>query len=189
VADEETKKAMVIDPGAEAETIMGRASHLGLDIKQIVLTHGHVDHMAALNDVKEASGAGVAVHEADVATMQDDFLSHFIGIRQPEFKEPERLLKDGDEIKVGGLTFNVIHTPGHTPGGICLYGEGALFSGDTLFFYGIGRSDFPGGDGPQLLKSIRSRLFSLPEETKVYPGHGPDTTVGAERRGNPFLAD
>ncbi len=189
VADEKTKEAVVIDPGAEPDTILGRASQLEFDIKLIVLTHGHVDHMAALSDVKEASGAAVAVHEADVTTMKDDFLSYFIGIRKPEFAPPERLLKDGDEVKVGAVSFKVIHTPGHTPGGICLYGEGVLFSGDTLFFYGIGRSDFPGGDGPQLVESIKSRLFGLPEETKVYPGHGPATTIGAEKRGNPFLTD
>ena len=187
VASEKTKEAIIIDPGAEAETILGRATQFGLDIKLIVLSHSHVDHIAALNEVKEATGAEVAIHAADVATMKDDFLSLFLGIRQPDAAPPERLLKDGDKIRVGDLSFRVLHIPGHTPGGICLYGEGAIFSGDTLFYYGIGRSDFPGGDGEQLLESIKSRLFSLPDDTKVYPGHGPDTTIGAERRGNPFF--
>jgi len=187
VADEKTKEGVIIDPGDEAEKILGRVKSLGLDIKLIVLSHGHVDHTAALNEVKEAIGAEVAVHADDRATLKDDFLSLFTGIKQPVIAPPQRLLKDGDEIRAGGLSFKVLHTPGHTPGGICLYGEGVLFSGDTLFSYGIGRADLPGGDAGRLLDSIKCRLLSLPDKTMVYPGHGPDTTIGTERRGNPFL--
>ncbi|MEE8205066.1 MAG: MBL fold metallo-hydrolase, partial [Dehalococcoidales bacterium] len=142
---------------------------------------------AALKEVKEATGAEVAVHTDDKATLADDALSAFLGIVPPELPTPDRLLDDGDRIEIGGLSFTVLHTPGHSPGSICLLGEGVLFSGDTLFNYGIGRADLPGGDPEQLMKSIHSRLMPLADELKVYPGHGAETTIGAERRGNPFL--
>ena len=187
VADEKAKEAIIIDPGDETEAILGRVERLGLDIKIIFLSHGHVDHTAALSQVKEATAAEVAIHTDDRATLSDDFLSLFIGVKKPKIAPPDRLLKEGDEIMVGAVSFGVLHTPGHTPGGACLYGEGVLFSGDTLFNYGIGRPDLPGGDAEKLLESIKNRLMTLPDETKVYPGHGPETTIGAERRGNPFL--
>ena len=187
VGDEKTRQGIIIDPGDEAGKILGRVEKFGLNIITIVLSHGHVDHTAALQEVKAATGAEAAIHEDDKATLKDDFLSLFMGIKQPDLEQPEHLLKDGGEIKIGESRLKVLHTPGHTPGSICLYGEGVLFSGDTLFNYGIGRSDLPGGNGQQLLESINNKLLSLPDETKVYPGHGPETTIGAERRGNPFL--
>jgi glyoxylase-like metal-dependent hydrolase (beta-lactamase superfamily II) len=187
VADEKTKEAIIIDPGDEAESILDRVRRLKLDIKLIFLSHGHVDHTAALSQVRKATGAEVAIHADDKVTLSDDYLSLFIGVKKPKNIPPNRLLEDGDGIMVGGLSFRILHTPGHTPGGTCLYGEGVLFSGDTLFNYGIGRPDLPGGDAENLLKSINNHLMILPDETKVYPGHGPETTIGAERRGNPFL--
>jgi glyoxylase-like metal-dependent hydrolase (beta-lactamase superfamily II) len=182
-------EGMIIDPGDEAKRIMNEVKDSGLDIKIIALTHGHIDHVGALKEVKEATGAGVVIHTDDVAILKDKFLSIFLGIRHKSPPPPDRLLNDGDTVSVGELSFKVIHTPGHTQGGICLLGEGVLFSGDTLFNYGVGRSDLPGSGGnhEQLIDSIKKRLLVLDDDIKVYPGHGPETTIGAERRGNPFL--
>jgi len=179
---------MIIDPGAEAVVIMNKVSDLGLDIKFIILTHGHIDHVAALKEVKEATGAKVAIHTDDASSLQgQSFFAEQFGLSYQVPPSPDGLLKDGDSIDIGDLHFLVLHTPGHSPGGICLLGQGVVFSGDTLFNYGIGRYDLPGGDYSQLMKSIDTKLMVLPDETTVYPGHGPGTTIGAERRSNPFL--
>jgi glyoxylase-like metal-dependent hydrolase (beta-lactamase superfamily II) len=182
-------EGMIIDPGDEAKCIMNEVKDSGLDIKIIALTHGHIDHVGALKEVKEATGAGVVIHTDDVAILKDKFLSIFLGIRHKSPPPPDRLLNDGDTISVGELSFKVIYTPGHTQGSICLLGEGVLFSGDTLFNYSVGRSDLPGSGGnhEQLIESIKKRLLVLEDDIKVYPGHGPETTIGTERRGNPFL--
>ena len=188
VGAESNKEGMIIDPGADAEVILKKVSDLGLDIKHIVLTHGHIDHIGALKEIKEATGAEIAVHAEDAASLQgQSFVAEQFGIPFQDPPPPDRLLQDGDSIDIGDLRFSVLHTPGHSPGGICLFGEGALFSGDTLFNFGIGRYDLPGGDYYQLMNSITTRLMVLPDETAVYPGHGPATTIGAERRANPFL--
>lgn len=187
VGDRTGGQGMIIDPGDEADRILAVVKKLGLDIKHIVLTHGHIDHIGALSEVKEATGADVAVHVDDVATLNDRSLSIFLGIPYHTPSAIERLLKDGDSVIVGGLAFTVIHTPGHTPGGICLLVEGVVFTGDTLFHYGIGRGDLPDGSYEKLMESIRNRLMVLDDNIVIYPGHGPETTVGAERRGNPFL--
>ncbi len=187
IGSEADREGMIIDPGDEAKLILSEVKDLGLDIKVIALTHGHIDHIGALKEVKEATGAQVAIHTDDVRVLKDRFLSIFLGIRRRSPPPPDRLLNDGDTISVGGLKFTVIHTPGHSQGSICLLGEGVLFSGDTLFNYGVGRADLPGGSYSQLIDSIRNRLMVLPDEVAVYPGHGPETTIGAERRGNPFL--
>ncbi len=187
VGDEATREAMVIDPAAEAGVILRSIEELGLKIKSIVLTHGHPDHVAALKEVKEATGAEIAVHTGDAEYHRQQALALLFGLFCPDPPPPDRLLRDGDSLDIGGLHFQVMHTPGHTPGGICLLGHGVLFSGDTLFNYGIGRYDLPGGDYALLMNSLRATLMSLPDETIVYPGHGPKTTIGAERRDNPFL--
>lgn len=184
--DETTKQGIIIDPGDEPDTIMAAVSRLGLKIETIALTHGHADHVGALARVKKGTGAQVAIHAADVGILKDRMLSVFLGMAHYSPAEPDRLLKDGDVISAGGLSFTVIHTPGHTPGGICLYGAGALFSGDTLFCEGIGRADL-GGDYDVLVGSIRRKLLTLDDKVVVYPGHGPQTTIGYERRNNPFL--
>lgn len=192
VGSEASKQGIIIDPGDEAEAILGRVADLELDIKLIVLTHGHIDHVGALKAVKETSGAEMAIHADDAKSLRGlrGFLQSVLvpGLSYPVPPPPERLLQDGDSLDVSDLHFKVLHTPGHTPGGICLLGEGVVFSGDTLFNYGIGRTDLPGGSYHRLMESIRTRLLVLPDNTIVYPGHGPETTVGDERAGNPFLS-
>ncbi len=187
LGDEANKDGAVIDPADEAENILRSVEELGLTIRCIILTHGHPDHFAALKEVKEATGAEIVVHTDDAEYHRQGTLALAFGLYCPTPPPPDKLLNDGDSIDIGDLRFKVIHTPGHTPGGICLLGHGVLFSGDTLFNYGIGRFDLPGGDYAQLLNSLQSRLMALPDETIVYPGHGPQTTIGTERQKNPFL--
>ena len=187
VGSEASKEGMIIDPGDEAEVILRNVKDLGLEIRSIVLTHGHIDHIGALKEVKEATGAKVAIHTDEAKSLQEQSLSTMLGLSYPTPLPADRLLKDGDSINIGDLHFLVLHTPGHSPGCICLLGQGVLFSGDTLFNYGIGRADLPGSNYSQLMNSIHTKLMTLPDNTTVYPGHGPDTTIGAERNGNPFL--
>jgi len=187
VGSEASKEGMIIDPGDEAEVILRNVKDLGLEIKSIVLTHGHIDHIGALKEVKEATGAEVAIQTDEGKSLQGQSLSTMLGLSYPTPLPPDRLLKDGDSIDIGDLHFLVLHTPGHSPGCICLLGQGVVFSGDTLFNYGIGRADLPGSNYSQLMNSIHTKLMTLPDNTTVYPGHGPDTTIGTERSGNPFL--
>jgi glyoxylase-like metal-dependent hydrolase (beta-lactamase superfamily II) len=190
VGDETTKQGMVIDPGAEGRAILRAVSELGLSIKLIVVTHAHFDHVGAVPAVKEATGAQLAIHEADASMRLGPFarmMASISGGSFPRSSQPERLLRDGDVIEIDSLRFTVLHTPGHSLGGISLYGHGMVFTGDTLFNYGVGRSDFPGCSHRQLIDSIKRKLMSLPDDTIVYPGHGPPTTIGEEKRGNPFL--
>jgi len=187
VGSESNKAGMIIDPGDEAGRILNKVKDLKLDIKFILLTHGHIDHTGVLKEVKEATGAEVAIHGDDVEHLQDRLVAVAFGLSYPAPPPPDRLLKDGESLDIGDLHFEVLHTPGHTPGGICLLGEGVVFSGDTLFNYGIGRADLPGGNYSQLINSLQTRLMTLPHNTIVYPGHGAATTIGAEREGNPFL--
>jgi glyoxylase-like metal-dependent hydrolase (beta-lactamase superfamily II) len=189
VGSESNREGMIIDPADKAKEILKRVEDLQLDIKLIALTHGHIDHIGALKKIKEATGAEVAIHADDAGSLRKQPLTIMLGLFYPIPPPPDRLLKDGDSIEVGDLHFAVLHTPGHTPGGICLLGEGVVFSGDTLFNYGVGRADLPGGNESRLMNSIQSRLMTLPDETIVYPGHGIDTTIGAERKGNPYLQD
>ncbi len=187
VGSEANKEGMIIDPGAEAEEILNNVKDLGLKIKSIVLTHGHIDHIGALKEVKEATGGEVAIHSDDAKFLQGRSLGAAFGLSYPSPPPPDRLLKGGDSIDIGDLRFLVIHTPGHSSGGICLLGPKVVFCGDTLFNYSIGRTDLSGGGYNQLLDSIHTKLMILPDDTVVCPGHGPDTTIGTERRANPFL--
>lgn len=188
VACPRTQKAMVVDPGDEAERILETVDKLGLDVQLVVNTHGHFDHVGGNSLLVEKTGAELCMHRADLpllkvaATQASSY-----GLPAVESPEPKRLLENGDLVEVGDLSFEVIHTPGHSPGGICLYGEGHLFSGDTLFAGSIGRTDLPGGDIHQLLTHIRSHLMVLPDSTVVHPGHGPDSTIGSEKSINPFI--
>ena len=187
-----TKQAMIIDPGAEAKTILKTVQQTGLSISLVVITHAHIDHIGALREVQEKTNARFAIHEAEKGFLLSTPMRMLTSIGVSPVKSPpppDRLLKEGDRIDVGDLHFEVLHTPGHSSGGICLSGHGVVFSGDTLFNSGIGRTDFPGMSHERLIRSIREKLMVLPDETMVYPGHGPPTTIGDERRGNPFLQD
>ncbi len=186
IGSEATGEGMIIDPGAQAEDILRAVEKLGLTIKLIVLTHRHPDHVGASAQVKKATKAPLASHAecAKYLPQSPDYVyeSPFEGA-----PKPERILEEGDEIEIGNLHFKVLHTPGHTPCGISIVGEGHVFTGDTLFNYGIGRYDLIDGDYDQLINSIRTKLLTLPPETVVHPGHGPDSTISTEKRANPFL--
>ena len=186
--DEASQETLIIDPGAGASEILKRLETLGLKLKLIVLTHRHPDHVGAVKELKDATGAQLAMHADEAPRPRSDrppgAASPFGGQPLPI---PDRLLKDGDAIELGNLRLSVIHTPGHTKGGICLLMDGILFSGDTLFNNSIGRFDMPGGDGKQEVQAIMTRLMTLPDDTIVLPGHGPETTIRAERENNPFL--
>lgn len=188
VGSEKTGKGLIIDPGGDINEISHAVDDSRLEIKAIVLTHGHSDHIAALYDIQRYTGASVAIHRED-----DDFLhgrgaySMMFGISYRTPAPADRLLDEGDAIEIGDLHFQVIHTPGHTPGSICLRMDNGVFTGDTLMHRGIGTTLMPGSSRRQLIHSIHSRLMVLPDDTLLYPGHGRQTTVGAERRNNPFI--
>ncbi len=186
VGSEKTLDGMVIDPGDEADEILGDVSAQKLRIGQIVLTHGHIDHIGAVKELKDITKASLAAHAEAAKSLPRNASNTTFGMSYPTPPPPDRLLKEGDQITVGDLTFTVLYTPGHSPGSICLYGDGVLFSGDTLFREGIGRSDLPGGNYRELVASLQ-RLMKLPPETVVYPGHGPKSTIGWEKEHNPFL--
>lgn len=188
LADEKTKEAVVIDPGDDANDILAIIKDKGLSIKYIIDTHGHFDHIGANARLKEISGAEILVHEADnfllsAAPKQ----AQAFGMKAPASPPADRFLKDGDVIKAGEVSLTVLHTPGHSAGGISLLEDNMVFTGDALFAGSIGRTDLPGGDLMTLITSIKTKLLSLPEETLVFPGHGPDSTIGAEKSENPFL--
>ena len=186
VGSEATREGMIIDPGADAEEILENVRKLGLKIKIIVLTHQHLDHVGAAGQVKEATGAEVTAH-VEAARYLPQSPSYIFKPPYEASPYPDRLLKGGDSIDIGDLHFTVLHTPGHTADGISLAGNGVVFTGDTLFNYGIGRYDLVDGSYQQLMDSIHTKLMVLPDDTRVCPGHGPDSTIGTERRANPFL--
>ena len=188
LVDGSGRLAIVIDPGLESEGIYDVILQERLQLAAIVNTHGHFDHVCGNAFFKAKTGVPILLHKDDVELMRQAAQQALsFGFRVPNLPAPDRLLTDGEEVVVGGSHLRVLHTPGHTPGGICLYGDGIVFVGDTLFAGSIGRTDLPGGSYDLLLDSIRNKLLPLPDETVVYPGHGPATTIGEERLRNPFL--
>ena len=186
--DEETNEGVIIDAGDNGQEILAYVRDNGIDIKLLVNTHGHWDHIGAVDVLRDALGVQLAIHREDATmlTASEEEMavySVFVGKKKPA----EILLEDGDVINFGKSSLKVIHTPGHTKGGICLYGGGCLFSGDTLFASSVGRTDLPGGDYHEILHSVNVALAQVADETKVYPGHGPASRMGRERRCNPYL--
>ena len=188
VINEEQKKGVVIDPGGDADQILEKIEQKGITIEAIFLTHGHSDHIMAVDEVREVTGAKVYISEADadMLTKASSNLSVYMGAGR-EFKAADEFLIDGETITAAGLKFQVVATPGHTKGGICLLCGDTVFCGDTIFSESIGRTDLPGGSYSQILHSIKTKIMVLPDEMKLLPGHGPATTIGWERRRNPFL--
>jgi glyoxylase-like metal-dependent hydrolase (beta-lactamase superfamily II) len=191
VSCEETGDATVIDPGGDEEKILSLCSEGRLNVKYIIDTHGHPDHVCGNGRIKEATGAEILMHPDDaVFFWQPEVKEYFAMLGLTESPRPDKLVKDGDIITIGTVELQVIHTPGHTPGGICLYNAPDCFTGDTLFVGGVGRTDFPGGSTEELQESIRKKLLVLPPETVVWPGHGyggSKSTIEEEARSNPFL--
>jgi glyoxylase-like metal-dependent hydrolase (beta-lactamase superfamily II) len=189
VADQEGNAA-IIDPGIDSEQVLGWARQNHFTLAWILITHGHFDHVFRAAFFGRATGAAIAISEADVGLllhMRDAAaIWGFQGGEAPQ--HPDRLLKDGDEIQVGSLTLRVVATPGHSPGSVCFLLDGFMFVGDTLFAGSVGRTDLPGSSPEALMSSLRDKLLSLPSETIIYPGHGPASTIAEEKRSNPFLA-
>lgn len=191
VGDEETGDGLVIDPAANVDGIVAEAERKGIRIQYIVNTHGHVDHISGNQQMKDKTGARIVLHEAD-ADMLVSTPSMVLRMFGAKPSPPaDMTVKEGDVISVGKVGLKVIHTPGHTPGGMCLYADGYLFTGDTLFVGGVGRTDLPGGSWNVMSRSIREKLMTLPDETIVLPGHNygsaPTSTIGREKKTNAFL--
>ena len=186
---EKTMKAAVIDPGGNADRILQRLSELKLQTVMIINTHGHFDHIGGNGDLLKATGAELIIHRDDSILLEraGEHAAAF-GLRAEPSPAPTRLLNGDETLQLGELTLQVIHTPGHSPGGVCFYVDDYLFVGDTLFAGSIGRTDLPGGHHQLLIAGIKEKLLPLPENTKVYPGHGPMTTIGEEKLHNPFLS-
>lgn len=191
VSCEETGEAAVIDPGGDEKKILDRCAQHDLKVQYIIATHGHPDHTCGNGPIKETTGAQIVMHKDDAEFFwQPDVQQYFSMLGLPESPKPDILVTDGDIISFGREQLQVIHTPGHTPGGICLYNPPNCFTGDTLFTGGVGRTDFPGGSTQKLMSSIRKRLLDLPPETVVWPGHGyggSKSTIEEEAGSNPFL--
>lgn len=186
-----TKKAAVVDPGGDVDRILEVAKDNGLEIEKIIATHAHPDHVCGVRELKEATGAEIVMHAADEEFFSRDEVSSYFSMLGLEASPPADItVEEGDSVAVGEGDLQVIHTPGHTPGGMCLLNGKNLITGDTLFVGGLGRTDFPGGSHRELLDSIHQKLLVLPEDTVVWPGHGyggSRSTIGEEKRSNPFL--
>ena len=188
VWDDHSKEGVIIDPGENAELILRTVKELDIDIKYILVTHGHFDHVAAVAPLKRELNADFLAHKDDFFFIEDGKNAAFrwgFDIEQPP--KPDRFIKDGDTIKVGNFELQVLHTPGHSPGGVSFLYDRMVFGGDTLFQRSIGRTDFRMGSFDDLSNSIKTRLYTLPDDTVVYTGHGPITTIGKEKKYNPFV--
>src|SRR5947199_5857422 len=190
IGDEQTHEAMVIDPGDNIDHILEILKQEKLAPKQIVVTHAHIDHVGGAMKLKAATGAPILMNQNDYALLKMlDVQAAWIGMRPPGTVQVDESVVDGSVLQVGGITSNIIHTPGHTEGSICLFfpQEKKLIAGDTLFAGSIGRTDLPGGSFDNIIRSIHTRLMALPDDVEVVPGHGPLTNIGSERETNPFL--
>lgn len=190
LGDETSREAIVVDPGDDISRIVALLQQHQLTVKQIIITHAHIDHIAGAQRLKQLTGAPILYNQLDIPLVKMmDMQAGWLGIPTPEVPTPDDTLEDGKIIAITGLTGSILHTPGHTEGSVCLYlpQQALLLAGDTLFAGSIGRTDLPGGDTRKLLTSIRDSLLPLPNDTTVIPGHGPRTTIGAERESNPFL--
>ena len=185
---EQTQEAVVIDPGDEAKRILSGLQKKALTLKYIINTHGHFDHVGANKALKDMTGAPILIHREDAPMLANLSASAGMWGMRAEDSPPDQFIKDGDRIVFGQITLEVIHTPGHSPGGISLYTPKVVFVGDTLFAGSIGRTDFPGGDYDLLISGVRNRLFVLGDDVQVFPGHGPATTIGYEKKYNPFFS-
>jgi len=190
IGDETTRDAMVIDPGDDIADVLAIIQKHHLSVKQIVITHAHIDHVGGAMKLRQATGAPILLNQNDYALLKMlDVQAAWLGMRPPGEVEIDRSVGDADKVEAGPLVANVIHTPGHTEGSICLYFPAAqkLIAGDTLFAGSIGRTDLPGGCFDKIIRSLHQKVLALPDETVVVPGHGPLTTIGDERESNPFL--
>lgn len=188
VVSDDTGEGVVIDPGGMAKEILAYIREKKLSIQAVLDTHGHCDHIGANDAIRDETGAPLYIHKADAPMLSDMRLnlSAFMGFKALS-RPAEHLLSEGDKISFGQSELEVIHTPGHTVGGVCFVGDGVVFTGDTLFAGSIGRSDFPGGSEVELIGNIKKKLLALPDEMKVYSGHGPSSEIGWERQCNPYL--
>lgn len=181
-------KAVVIDPGDEADEILRQLGARGWTLDKILLTHGHFDHVGAVAALKERTGASVHIHPADADLMRSaGRQGAMFGLHVPDPPPPDVLVREGDTVSLGDAAFLVLHTPGHTPGHVTYLSGDLAFVGDLIFEGSIGQTDLPGGSLDELLRAVREKIFTLPRDTILFPGHGPATTVGDEKRGNPFF--
>ncbi len=190
IGDEQTREAMVIDPGDQIEDILRILAEERLQLKQIVITHAHIDHVGGAMKLKAATGAPILMNQSDYALLKMlDMQAAWVGMRPPGPVQIDEGIADGRVLQIGEIRSNVIHTPGHTEGSICLYfpDQKKLIAGDTLFAGSIGRTDLPGGSLEKIMSSLHARVLALPDDTLVIPGHGGQTTIGDERETNPFL--
>ena len=192
LGSEQTREAIVIDPGDEIETVVSRLEKHGLTAKYIVATHAHIDHVGGFKAIKEKTGAPLYLHRSDLFLYEAlPMQAQMLGLTAPPVTEIDAWLDHGDQLGTGEVKLDVIHTPGHTPGSLCFHtaSEAHLYAGDTLFMGSIGRTDLWGGSFEQIMESLLRRVVNLPDETVVIPGHGPKTTIGREKIYNPFLRD
>ena len=190
LGDEASGQAIVVDPGDDIPSILAALARHQLTVKQILITHAHIDHIAGAARLKHITGAPILYNSRDLPLVRMmDLQADWLGVATPDVRPPDDTLEDGQIVAIPGISGKILHTPGHTQGSVCLYmpEKNLLLAGDTLFAGSIGRTDLPGGDGPMLIRSVHEKLLALPDATVVIPGHGPKTTIGDEREFNPYL--